>query len=602
MTILHFRYLLLSMVQTRLGAAQGNDESSNESSNRTTWDIIWSCLATIFACTWLAVHPNVPNRYMREKGQLFLGLHRVKHMLLAIICPEAIIMWAFRQRLVASVLSKHLELSMTHGFFVSMGGFVGKDDRPILPSDLFDLSSREPRAWCYWNSRAPSLRSGLDIPILSITKEDLMDKSKGDALSKSISLLQTTWFVVQYFSRITLSLPTTPLETATLAFALLNFCNYILWWHKPLNVQYPLNFPDIDNVDLGRSRLSNSTQASIPRHEESESSISLVQLPTNNVLEHGNLVKSAAKSKSNASACNSTTGGLTTNRSHVPISPSSTSTSKHQLSVDYVKNHASESVCCHECLECDISNHVAVSINDWRFFYDDPGSIIKESSRCRGSDVWSVFQASVDSVDILPTVATGGTPVTNSGKPRRRYRLWFHEMLVILIPSLCVRVWRWYHLILGGIIHGAGDYSANATLPMLWAGQPRNLSQMGCSAFFGGCFGALFGGVHCIGLSSSGFFASSLEHLLWKISSLSIALIPVILAFSLLALLVPTYLLTYLKLGGIVFRFARYSPPVLIFIYICARVYILVDMFASLRSLPPGVLKEINWTRYIPHI
>ncbi|PBK87655.1 hypothetical protein ARMGADRAFT_1121681 [Armillaria gallica] len=116
-------FLFLSMAQTR--AAQDNDERLNDSNNRTTWDIIWSCLATIFACTWLAVHPNVPSRYIREKGRLFLGLHRVKHMLLAIICPEAVIMWAFRQRLVASALSKRpaepsssdLKLSMTHSFF-----------------------------------------------------------------------------------------------------------------------------------------------------------------------------------------------------------------------------------------------------------------------------------------------------------------------------------------------------------------------------------------------------------------------------------------------------------------------------------------------------
>lgn len=27
---------------------------------RTVWNIIWSCLITIFACTWVVVHPNIP--------------------------------------------------------------------------------------------------------------------------------------------------------------------------------------------------------------------------------------------------------------------------------------------------------------------------------------------------------------------------------------------------------------------------------------------------------------------------------------------------------------------------------------------------------------
>ncbi len=98
---------------------------------------------------------------------------------------------------------------MAHGFFISMGGFVGKNEFPLTDAD-FLVNEK--------------IRPGVDIlPILSVTKDELMDRSKGDALSKSISLLQTTWFVVQYFSRVTLSLPTTPLETAMLAFALLNF-------------------------------------------------------------------------------------------------------------------------------------------------------------------------------------------------------------------------------------------------------------------------------------------------------------------------------------------------------------------------------------------
>jgi len=34
---------------------------SNVHHCRTVWNIIWSCLVTIFSCTWVAVHPNIPN-------------------------------------------------------------------------------------------------------------------------------------------------------------------------------------------------------------------------------------------------------------------------------------------------------------------------------------------------------------------------------------------------------------------------------------------------------------------------------------------------------------------------------------------------------------
>ena len=38
--------------------SSGANESLGES--RTAYDILWSCLATTFACAWLSVHPNVP--------------------------------------------------------------------------------------------------------------------------------------------------------------------------------------------------------------------------------------------------------------------------------------------------------------------------------------------------------------------------------------------------------------------------------------------------------------------------------------------------------------------------------------------------------------
>ena len=33
---------------------------------RTIWSIVWSCLVTIFSCTWVAVHPNIPCPKKRE--------------------------------------------------------------------------------------------------------------------------------------------------------------------------------------------------------------------------------------------------------------------------------------------------------------------------------------------------------------------------------------------------------------------------------------------------------------------------------------------------------------------------------------------------------
>jgi hypothetical protein len=73
-----------------------------------------------------------------------------------------------------------------------------------------------------------------------ITEEDIKDRSKGDAISKTFILLQTTWFVLQCVVRWWQRLPFTELEIVTLGFAMLNGITYGLWWHKPQHVGRPV--------------------------------------------------------------------------------------------------------------------------------------------------------------------------------------------------------------------------------------------------------------------------------------------------------------------------------------------------------------------------
>ena len=61
---------------------------------RTMWDILWSCLATIFACSWVSIHPNIPAP--NESSQRIF-LRRLELMFWAVVFPEMIITWALRQ-------------------------------------------------------------------------------------------------------------------------------------------------------------------------------------------------------------------------------------------------------------------------------------------------------------------------------------------------------------------------------------------------------------------------------------------------------------------------------------------------------------------------
>lgn len=80
---------------------------------------------------------------------------------------------------------------------------------------------------------------GLDFEI-SITEEEIEDRSKGDFLAKLVAGLQVFWFIIQCLARLAQRLDLTQLELVTLALASLNTAMYGFWIDKPLNVKVPV--------------------------------------------------------------------------------------------------------------------------------------------------------------------------------------------------------------------------------------------------------------------------------------------------------------------------------------------------------------------------
>ncbi|KAF9473981.1 hypothetical protein BDN70DRAFT_885346 [Pholiota conissans] len=260
-------------------------ETESHFGQRTVNDIIISCFATIFACTWSAIHPNIPALtdcwWTRFKRQVTI-------MICALLAPELITMWALMQRVGAREImetynreilkdftsqptsiidsikglfhdSPPLDSSkssikgprwtLTHGFFLQMGGFMlSEDGRPIhilidgsqptMPQKLHLLHN---------------IKEGIISPP-RITEEDIQDRSKGDIISKTLIILQTTWFIVQCIARWSQQLPVTELEIVTLGFAMLNGITYAFWWNKPQNVGRPV-FLERENLICTPSKI-----------------------------------------------------------------------------------------------------------------------------------------------------------------------------------------------------------------------------------------------------------------------------------------------------------------------------------------------------------
>jgi hypothetical protein len=90
---------LVSREQLHVPQSSCNDPNGCRSLS----DIIRSCIITIFLCTWVSMHPNIPSPDERWPR---VAWRRAGLMLLALLVPEAVIGWALRQRLAAAELAK----------------------------------------------------------------------------------------------------------------------------------------------------------------------------------------------------------------------------------------------------------------------------------------------------------------------------------------------------------------------------------------------------------------------------------------------------------------------------------------------------------------
>jgi hypothetical protein len=131
-------------------------------------------------------------------------------------------------------------------------------------------------------------------------------------------------------------------------------------------------------------------------------------------------------------------------------------------------------------------------------------------------------------------------------------------------------------------------------VPTLWAGRlsPR---KRGRAAAISIALAMGFGGIHFAAWGVS--FPSGPEKILWQVASIAVVAVPFIFFVG------ATIVLSLGAVPGlyhtIIFRLVI---PLGVLVYVIARIILMVLPFMSLRSLPPEVFKDIQWTDFIPHI
>ena len=116
-------------------------------------------------------------------------------------------------------------------------------------------------------------------------------------------------------------------------------------------------------------------------------------------------------------------------------------------------------------------------------------------------------------------------------------------------------------------------------------------------------FGVIFGGLHCIGWNFK--FPTHSEQIFWRTTSLAITIIPLIVApidFLLAAFLHNRDAKSYGIIGQVGLLTLDLIMTILLFVYVPARLFLIAQALALLRSQPASALSAVDWTKYVPHL
>ncbi|KIW24687.1 uncharacterized protein PV07_10388 [Cladophialophora immunda] len=192
---------------------------------RGTFGIILSSFLVLLTCTWTVLHLNPP---APNETSLTTWLRKSRWAVLAVFAPELITLfagcqWSSAQSTIASMQALGAtQWTLIHGFYADGGAFLlHSPDMPPFPINT--------RAIHYLVER-----KYLELPTL--TRDDIMDRSKTNKFSMGMAIVQTSWMIAQCITRLVQSRHVIPLELVTVAFAICTIASFLFWMNKPLDV------------------------------------------------------------------------------------------------------------------------------------------------------------------------------------------------------------------------------------------------------------------------------------------------------------------------------------------------------------------------------
>lgn len=234
-----------------------------EPNGRGTWSLAWSCLATIFICTWSALHLDVPHRHVWYH---FIYL-KIGWLIIAALMPEYMLFKAASNFCMARKYQEALikadkpgwdltqmQFALASGFWLRAGSRYPMDHPDIPNHRLNVFAGRNGRACTVFE-----LKHLLDNKKISsrppVPTGELKSRGKSDMVVKVIAILQISWFGIQELIRAIQHLQLTAIEIMTAAFVVCSLSTYGLSWKQPQNVEYPVY---LDMISTGDAKSESS--------------------------------------------------------------------------------------------------------------------------------------------------------------------------------------------------------------------------------------------------------------------------------------------------------------------------------------------------------
>ncbi|KAK3377186.1 hypothetical protein B0T24DRAFT_524400, partial [Lasiosphaeria ovina] len=568
---------------------------------RGTLAILWSCLVTLVACIYTALHLNIPV----VSGTWNRFLQKAKWTVIALFAPELVLYIASDQFFQARRFQRDMKVllqergyregdpdestySLKFCFFVVMGGFQASIE-DIYPS---------PGAMGVWMKPLDTLCSLSTLGILqlartghfvTISEAEIDDKSKADIIQKFLVVTQVTWMAVQCAFRAAWGLPISLLEIHTLVHVVCALAMYIFWFRKLANI----GEPKVVDTEPFQDALALMVQEQLCHSQN----YATVLYPSDSGRNHSDISVNIHKGNTERLPCGWGLPNLGIYLQTEVAFPGSRALLSSLL--DSIRSEdCSQTIPAEEkAFTLDILTRLRSAGKAVQNLGLDISAIRRISNVINSMPNGDQFQE----LNVLFSLARDSALKKLS--PQDMIRA---ERVVNMIqeidkgpiqhPQLYLNnstVWRYPELKYNESLHHNSHVSVGPGMFALLETQQDGVLSHFLLAIL---LPVLYGGVHLTALRYE--FATDIESRLWMISCCVI-----------MSAFLPTSLISWFlgKLENLSPTFEdigiKYWLMGLVFLaYIFSRVFIIVESFLSIRSLPVGVYWMPSWLQVVPHL